>query len=128
MFKEVHEVSGLIGAVVTVVTAVLGFVLRYHRTVLKRFRRDKDILCDDLAFFMNLESKYIAELKERGVVMHPSIKVAMRAKVRSEGLEFSGKFTPGRVAASRARRGLVPSFYRVKATIEAMGDQSEQEA
>lgn len=125
MVLDLHEVSELIGGIVTIVTTVFGFLLSYHKTTVKRLKGDKDLACDDIAFMCALETKYIDHLKKHGVAMHPSIKVAMRELVREEnGLDFSGKFTPGRVKASRTRRGLKPSFYRIKATLAAMGDRA----
>ncbi|VVE17318.1 MULTISPECIES: hypothetical protein [Pandoraea] len=125
MILEAHDVLEIIGGGITIVTAVLSFILRYHTAVVKRYRRDKDIACGDIAFLLAIEAEYIVLLRERDVAMEPGIKVAMRNRVRANGLEFSGKFTPGRVAASRASHGLKPAFYRVKANLDAMGDRSE---
>jgi hypothetical protein len=125
MVLDAHDVLEIVGGIVTVVTAVLGFILRYHKTAVKRYMRDRDIACDDIAFQLALEAEYIALLREKGVKMEPSIKVAMRNRLRAQGLEFSGRFTPGRVAASGATRGIKPAFYRIKATLEAMGERPE---
>ncbi|PNE59581.1 hypothetical protein A8H39_00070 [Paraburkholderia fungorum] len=125
MILDAHDASEIVGGIVTVVTAVLGFILRYHKAVVKRYKRDRDIACDDIAFQLALEAEYVALLREKGVKMEPGIKVAMRNRLRAQGLEFSGKFTPGRVASSRATRGVKPAFYRVKATLEAMGERPE---
>jgi hypothetical protein len=125
MVLQAHDVSEIVGGIITIVTTLLGFILRYHKTVVKRYKRDRDIACDDIAFHLALEAEYISLLRAKGVKMEPSIKVAMRDRVRARGLEFSGKFTPGRVASSRATRGLKPAFYRFKATLEAMGERPE---
>lgn len=125
MVLDAHDMSEIVGGIVTVVTAVLGFILRYHKAVVKRYKRDRDIACDDIAFQLALEAEYVALLRKEGVKLEPSIKIAMRNRIRAQGLEFSGKFTPGRVAASRSTRGIKPAFYRIKATLETMGERPE---
>lgn len=117
-------VSEAIGGVVAIITAVTGFALRYHRAAVKRKKRDLDLACDDILFMLALEAKYIALLKEQGVKLH-NAKVTMRASVREDGLSFSGKFTPGKVARSRAARGWRPAWYRIRANLEAMPEGSE---
>lgn len=128
MLREALESSffpELISGVIAAITTLIGFAARYHRSAQRRKQRQLDMACEDIAFLLSLEAKYVFMLNQRGVEMDPNIKVAMRNHVREEGFVFSGRFTPGRVAARKAERGLKPVFRRIRANIEAMPEESE---
>ncbi|MFP3637720.1 hypothetical protein [Paraburkholderia sp. SIMBA_054] len=123
--KEAAEMSvrsELIGTVTALVTGILGFVLRYHKTVVRKLKAKFEVATGDIAFLLALEEEYGAVLKEHGIKLH---KVAMRDRVRSRDLEWSGRFTPGRVAAANAGRGIKSAWYRFRANVESMPERSE---
>ncbi|MBN3761325.1 hypothetical protein [Burkholderia sp. Ac-20365] len=125
LIKEALETSArseVIGALTALVTGVLGFALRYHRTAVRKQKEKFAVAASDIGFLLALEEEYRSMLKEHGIRLS---KVEMRDRVRARGLLFSGRFTPGRVAAAREARGFMTAWYRFRATVESMPEQSE---
>lgn len=93
-------VSTIINAVTSIITTIIGTVgaavigKRFLNT--EKLKRNLKVATDDIAFLLAVET---AHLKRNTDSQGSRLKVKVREEVRASGLVWSGKFTPGRVAA-----------------------------
>lgn len=90
------SIIGGLGAVATAaIAALFKLVVDRHKAYIARLERENAIASQDILFLLAVEEMHCEH--RRSVEGH-SAKVTVRKAVVAAGLEWSGRYTPGRVA------------------------------
>ncbi|WP_321935509.1 hypothetical protein [Paraburkholderia sp. J8-2] len=121
---EVRE--AIIAVLGSLVTAGSGLFSRYHRAARRHSERKLDLAIADVAFLLAVEERYGELLEKHGL---PNSKRTIRAQARTDGYAWSGKFTPGRVAARNSHNGeLGVELRRMMARLESAAEPRREAA
>jgi len=122
---ELHDPgvqTALVTGALSLASGLVTLVCRYHLSARRRAEEKLRVATRDIAFLLAVERNYGEFLSKHQL---PASKTHMRELAREEGLVWSGKFTPGRVAYRDSHNGLVVQLRRVRAILESMPKAEE---
>ena len=98
----IQAIGGILAALIAAICAVVVG----KRFADRRYLQERLVLAQaDIAYLLAVESLHCKYHTDKG---EPSCKLKIRETVRSQGLSWSGKFTPSRSNARLTKPGLSP--------------------
>lgn len=93
-------IEGISTIVSALIAAIAASIIGKKIADRERFKNLLALAIDDIAFLLEVESIHCQRNKEHG---GNSLKIVTRDEVKSNGKDFSGKFTPGRANSLRLK-------------------------
>lgn len=91
-------ISALGGIVTALITTIAAAIIGRYFMSRRRLKEDLRLAIEDIEFLLHVEQLHHSIHASRGL---QNFKLTTRSQARAAGLTWSGRFTPGRIAAQR---------------------------